>query len=214
MGISVTNALSVELEVEVRRNRRLYRQTYSRGVALGDVLEVGKAKGTGTKVTFRPDPEVFETTDFSHETLSQRLRELAFLNRGLKIHFDDKRIEKWEVYQYDGGIESFVEYLNEGETKLFPQPIYVTREREGVQVEVALQHTTSYIESLFSYANNINTIEGGTHLSGFKTALTRSLNTYGERNGLFKNAKMTLSGEDTREGLDCGYLRAGARTAV
>ena len=201
VGISVTNALSVEMEVEIKRGGRLYRQSYSRGVALHDVTDVGPAEGSGTKVIFKPDPEVFESTDFNHETLSQRLRELAFLNAGLKIHFDDKRVDKWEVFQYEGGIASFVEFLNEGETTIFREPIYLRRERADTQIEAALQYTTSYVESLFSYVNNINTIEGGTHLSGFKTALTRSLNAYGERTGMFKNTKVTLTGEDTREGL-------------
>jgi len=206
VGVSCVNALSEWLEVEVKHRGKLYFQRYERGRTVCPLEEKGKAKGTGTRVVFKADPEIFEEIDFHAETLITRLRELAFLNSGLRITFKDERGEsdrEWE-FKYDGGIKSFVEYLNETKTALHRKPLYFTNEREGVQLEIALQYTDGYSENIFSFANNINTQEGGTHLIGFKSALTRTVNDYARRNGLLKNGKNgkgSLSGEDVREGL-------------
>jgi DNA gyrase subunit B len=200
VGVSVVNALSEWLVVEVSQNGHVYRQRYERGDVATDLAEVGETDARGTLVTFRPDPEIFtETTSFSFETIGHRLRELAFLNRGVCITLHDERDGKEVVFQYQGGIEAFVLYLNENKTPLHKDPIYVTRDREGVSIEAALQYTDSYTESIFTYVNNIPTTEGGTHLVGFKQALTRALNSYGQKGGILKND--SLSGDDVREGL-------------
>ena len=166
-------------------------------------LEVtGTTKKRGTKVTFKPDVQIFEeTTEFSYETLSQRLRELAFLNKGLKITIKDERGDKEHVFHYEGGIVSFVEHLSKNKTPLHPKPIYITSEKDAIIMEVALQYNDGYVENLFSFANNINTHEGGTHLIGFKSALTRAVNNYATASGIAKNLKESLSGDDIREGL-------------
>ncbi|WP_305041449.1 DNA topoisomerase (ATP-hydrolyzing) subunit B [Geoalkalibacter sp.] len=201
VGVSVVNALSEKLELEIRRNNLVYRQTYERGVPMCALREDGATKKRGTKITFWPDGEIFETTEFSFETLSQRLRELAFLNAGVKINILDERTEKSHEFHYEGGIVSFVEYLNRAKTALHPAPIYFRGEKEGVEMEVAIQYNDGYDEKIFSFANNINTHEGGTHLIGFKAALTRTMNTYATANNLLKNVKTTISGDDLREGM-------------
>ncbi len=201
VGVSVVNALSEWLEVEIRQNGQVFQQRFERGKPAGPLTVVGKTKGKGTKVTFKPDPEVFEITDFSFDILSQRLRELAFLNRGLKITIHDERVDKRQEFLYKGGIVSFVEHLNKNKTPLHPKPIYVSGEKDNIFAEVALQYNDGYAETIFTFANNINTREGGTHLIGFKSALTRTANSYAGSSGILKNGKEGLSGEDIREGL-------------
>jgi DNA gyrase subunit B len=202
VGVSVVNALSKVLELEIRRGGQVYRQSYRRGDPQAPLAIVGETKKRGTKITFFPDEEIFETTDFSFDVLSQRLRELAFLNAGVRIKITDERVpDKMHEFFYEGGIGSFVEYLNRNKTPLHPKPIFVTGERGGVEMEIAMQYNDSYDEKVFSFANNINTHEGGTHLIGFKAALTRTMNTYAANNNLLKNVKVAISGEDLREGL-------------
>jgi DNA gyrase subunit B len=202
VGISVVNALSEWLEVEIKQNGQVFQQRFERGKPAGPLLVVGKTKGRGTKVTFKPDPEIFtEMTEFSYDVLSQRLRELAFLNRGLKIMIRDERTDKSQEFLYKGGIVSFVEHLNKNKTPLHPKPIYVTGEKDGIVAEVALQYNDSYAETIYTFANNINTREGGTHLIGFKSALTRTANNYASSSGILKNGKEGISGDDIREGL-------------
>jgi len=201
VGVSVVNALSEWLEVEVIRDGKRYYQKYSRGKPMAPLKVLGKAKGSGTKVVFKPDMKIFKKVEFSFDLLSQRLRELAFLNPGVKIDIGEERTGKSQSFKYEGGIVTFVKFLNENRTPLHARPIYVSNEKENVSVEIALQYTDSYVENVFSYANNISTLEGGTHLSGFKTALTRTLNSYAQKNNLLKNASFSLSGEDVREGL-------------
>ncbi len=201
VGVSVVNALSSRLELEIRRNNKIYRQNYERGIPTGDLVEDGETKRRGTRILFWPDPEIFETTEFSFETLSQRIRELAFLNAGVKIEISDERSDKSHTFHYEGGIVSFVEYLNRAKTALHPKPILFTGTKEGVEIEIAIQYNDAYDEKIFSFANNINTHEGGTHLSGFKAALTRTMNTYATNNNLLKNMKTAISGEDLREGM-------------
>jgi len=201
VGVSVVNALSKRLELEIRRDGKIYRQNYERGVPTGELKQDGTTTRRGTRIIFWPDDEIFETTDFSFETLSQRLRELAFLNAGVKIEIVDERSDKSHVFHYEGGIVSFVEYLNRAKNALHPKPIYFSGTREGVDIEVAMQYNDAYDEKLFSFANNINTHEGGTHLVGFKAALTRTMNTYATANNLLKNVKTSISGDDLREGM-------------
>ncbi|GMT47120.1 MAG: DNA gyrase subunit B [bacterium] len=201
VGVSVVNALSEWLELEIKRDGKVFQQRYERGVPVKPLQLVGKTKSTGTKVTFKPDPEIFETTDFSYDVLSQRLRELAFLNRGLMINITDERSGKKREFHYEGGIVSFVEHLNKNKTALHPKPIYIFGERDAISVEIALQYNDSYTEIIYTFANNINTREGGTHLIGFKSALTRTANQYALSSGILKNGKGTLSGDDIREGL-------------
>jgi DNA gyrase subunit B len=201
VGVSVVNALSEKLELEIRRDDKIFRQTYSRGVPEKPLEQCGETKRRGTKITFFPDAEIFETTEFSFDILSQRLRELAFLNAGVRIFIKDERSEKEHEFYYEGGIGSFVEYLNRNRIPVHPQPIFVKGERSGVEIEIAMQYNDSYDEKLFSFANNINTHEGGTHLIGFKAALTRTMNSYATANNLLKNVKVAISGDDLREGL-------------
>ncbi len=203
VGVSVVNGLSEWLEVEIHRDGKKYTQTYKRGVPTNDLQDLGATDRRGTKVSFLPDAEIFEKVDYQYETLAQRLRELAFLTRGLKIVFDDRRPQKprRQVFQYDGGIVSFVKYIDTAKSLITPQPILVQAEKDGVQVEVAIQYTDGYAENVFSFANNINTMEGGTHLVGFKAALTRTINNYAAANNLFKKGRVTLGGDDVREGL-------------
>jgi DNA gyrase subunit B len=202
VGISVVNALSEWLEVEIKQNGQVFQQRFERGKPAGPLQVVGKTKGRGTKVTFKPDAEIFtELTEFSYDVLSQRLRELAFLNRGLKITIRDERTDKGQEFLYKGGIVSFVEHLNKNKTPLHPKPIYVTGEKDGIVAEVALQYNDSYAETIYTFANNINTREGGTHLIGFKSALTRTANSYASSSGILKNGKEGISGDDIREGL-------------
>ena len=200
VGVSVVNALSEWMEVEVRRNGRIYWQRYQRGSVASDVEVRGHSEDTGTKVTFKPDGSIFEETEFNFDTLSSRLRELAFLNRGLSITIKDERTEKENDFCYEGGIISFVEYLNANKETLHRPPLYFTRSKNGTAVEVALQYNNSYNENVYSYANNINTREGGTHLMGFRAALTKTVNEYARANKIFKT-ETKLGGEDLREGL-------------
>ena len=200
VGVSVVNALSKWLEVEVRRNNLVYWQRYEYGIPVSDLEVHGVSDHTGTSVRFKPDPSIFDEVVFSFDILSTRLREMAFLNRGLKISIKDEMSGKEREYQYEGGIVSFVEYLNRNKEVLHSTPIYVTGERNGTYIEAALQYNNSYSEGIFTFANNINTREGGTHLSGFKAALTKTCNDYARSNKLLKNGAK-LTGEDLREGL-------------
>jgi DNA gyrase subunit B len=201
VGVSVVNALSEWLVATVYRHGKEYRQRYVRGEAAGSMEELGPADKTGTMVSFSPDPEIFEDRDFDYETLHHRLRELAFLNKGLEVIFTDERSGRKAEMCYQGGISSFVNFLNENKNVLHPRPISIEKEREGVSVEVSLQYNDSYAENIYSYVNNINTLEGGTHLAGFKAALTRTVNHYAQKEGLLKKGGGVLSGEDVREGL-------------
>ncbi len=203
VGVSVVNALSEYLELEVRRDGYLWVQSYAAGIPKGPLENVRKSKGRGTRVTFKPDATIFEETEFSFDILANRLRELAFLNSGIRITLTDERDERTSEFYYKGGIVSFVEYLNRHKKVLHAKPIYVEGSREDCQVEVALQYNDTYTESIFSYANSINTTEGGTHLSGFRAALTRAFNSYGTSSNILKNGKESLKGEDLREGLTC-----------
>ncbi|WP_294187054.1 DNA topoisomerase (ATP-hydrolyzing) subunit B [uncultured Clostridium sp.] len=202
VGASVVNALSEWCEVTVSRDGEVCQQRYSRGVAISDLVKIGSTEEHGTKVSFKPDIEIFEETEYDFEILANRLRELAFLNKGIRIVLTDKREEdKQEIYHYEGGIKEFVTYLNRNKEVLHPEPIYVEGERDGIIAEISLQYNDGYNENLYSFANNIDTIEGGTHLSGFKTALTRVINDYGKRFNHLKENDKNLSGDDIREGL-------------
>ena len=201
VGVSVVNALSEWLELEIKQDSKVFQQRYERGTPLAPLAVTGTTATTGTKITFKPDYLIFEDREYSYDVLSQRLRELAFLSRGLKISVQDERSGKKQTFFYEGGIASFIEYLNKNKTSLHPAPIYLSKEREGIFVEIAFQYNDSYVEQVFSFANNINTQEGGTHLVGFKAALTRTVNAYALSSGLQKNGAEALSGEDVREGL-------------
>lgn len=201
VGVSVVNALSEYLKVEVKRDGNLYIQEYQRGQAVTPLIKSEKVKGSGTKITFKPDGQIFNETVFDYETIAQRLRELAFLNKGLRIQLKDKRTGKENTYHYEGGIVSFVKHINKNKDVIHKTPIYFEGKLNGSYVEIAMQYTTSYVENIFSFANNINTHEGGTHLSGFKTALTRSVNDYARKYNLLKENEQNLTGDDVREGL-------------
>lgn len=204
VGSSVVNALSTTLDVKVYKEGKVYYQEYHRGAVVEDLKVIGETDRHGTTVHFVPDPEIFtETTEFNFDKLATRVRELAFLNRGLKISIEDKRSEKpiLKEYHYDGGIKSYVEHLNASKTALFPEPIYLEGEQQGITVEVSLQYTDSYHSNLLSFANNIHTYEGGTHEFGFKTALTRVINDYARKSKVMKENDENLTGEDVREGL-------------
>jgi len=201
VGVSVVNALSSFLEVEIRSGGKVYYQSYKRGKSTGAVQVIGKTKRRGTKVRFLPDSKIFKTTDFNFDIISGRLREMAFLNKGLKIILEDERTDKKKEYCYKGGIVSFVDYLNKGRNPLHKKPIYLEAEKQGVSMEVAMQYNETYAEKIFSFANNINTREGGFHVVGFKSALTRTINHYASTSNLPKNLQEKLSGDDVREGL-------------
>lgn len=201
VGISVVNALSEYLEVIVKRDGKVYKQKFSRGKATTELEVVGESEETGTTISFKPDDQIFEDTDFKFETLEFRLREMAFLNKGIKIVLEDKRTKKKRNFHYEGGIKSFVEYINRNKNPIHDNIIYFESEKEGTVVEVAMQYTDSYSENIFTFANNINTQEGGTHLSGFKTALTRSINDYARKYGILKEKDENLQGDDAREGI-------------
>ena len=201
VGVSVVNALSDWLEVEVKRDGKVYHQRYERGRTVSKLTVIGKSASTGTKVTFKPDKTIFDKIDFSYDILSQRLRELAFLNKGLKIKLVDERTDKEAVFEFSGGVVSFVEYLNKNKNPLHNKVIYFQKTQDDVIVEVALQYNDGYAETLFSFANNINTVEGGTHLSGFKSALTRAINQYAKSKNLLKGEGTAITGDDVREGL-------------
>ncbi|WCN37860.1 DNA topoisomerase (ATP-hydrolyzing) subunit B [Aneurinibacillus uraniidurans] len=203
VGVSVVNALSKSLTVEVKLKGKRYIQHYAYGEALDELKVIGEAEESGTKVTFLPDPEIFtETTVYEYETLQKRLRELAFLNRGVSITLHDERDEgREETYHYEGGIQSFVEYLNKNREKLHEPPIFLEGEKDGLTVEIAIQYNDSFASNIYSYANNIHTHEGGTHESGFKSALTRVINDYARKQNLLKDKDVNLTGDDVREGL-------------
>ena len=201
VGASVVNALSEWCTVEVWQKGKVHLQRYSRGVPETGLEVIGDTDQTGTVIEFKPDAEIFETVEFSFEFIAIRLRELAFLTKGVEINIRDERSGEVDRYLYEGGVQEFVRFLNEGRSALHPDPIYLQGERDGVVVEVALQYNDSYQETLFTYANNIKTDEGGTHLVGFRSALTRTINNYATRNNLLKNVKFNVSGEDTREGI-------------
>lgn len=207
VGVSCVNALSAWLKAEVHRNGKVYVQEYERGKPREDVKEIGVAEDRGTIVSFKPDHEIFRVLEYSFDTLSARMRELSFLNKGVRITLTDEREEGEDgrplqkSFYSEGGLVEFVRYLDEARTPLTAQPIHVEGEREGVQVEIAFQYNTDYQEHIFSYVNNINTIEGGTHVSGFRKALTRVFKSYGDKNNLFEKAKVEVTGDDFREGL-------------
>jgi len=200
VGLSVVNALSSELEVLVKRNGKAWGQRYERGAPVADLRALGPAEGTGTTIKFQPDPEVFETVEFDYETVSHRLRELAFLNAGLMITVADRRTGKEEAFQYVGGIAEYVKWINKNKTPLHPEPITLTKQGNGVQVDVAMQYTEAYAESIYSFVNNIGTVEGGTHLTGFKAGQARAMNNYAREMKFLKNGE-SLEGDDVREGL-------------
>ena len=201
VGVSVVNALSEWLDLEIWRDGQVFRQRYDRGEPRSPIEVTGKTKRRGTKITFKADPEVFETIEFSYDVLAHRLRELAFLNAGVNVALTDERSGKQRQFEYSGGIRSFVQFLNKNKTIVNDNPIYMRGERDGVNVELAMQWNEGYAEALYTYANNINTREGGTHLSGFRGALTRTINTYANRNNLAKDLSESISGDDIREGL-------------
>ena len=205
VGVSVVNALSEVLDVEVKRDGKLYRQTYSRGDKQTELEELGTADGSGTRVTFRPDPEIFTELEYNFDTLSGRMREMAFLNRSLRIALKDERPESpaEEVYQYEGGLVEYVAFLRGTRQAIHEEVCSFEVSREEAEIELALQYDTGFTENTHTFVNNINTHEGGTHLTGLKAALTRTINDYARRNGIFKKAEDSLSGDDVREGLTC-----------
>ena len=208
VGVSCVNALSEELTLEIKRDGFTWEQTYSKGDPTSKLKKMGPAKKTGTKVHFKPDTTIFSVTEYNFDTLAQRLRELAFLNKGLLITLTDERTSdsktgeaKKAEFKYNGGIAEFIKHLNKGKSVLHDRPIYMEDDRDGVHMEIGLQYNDGYSESVFSFANNINTVDGGTHLSGFRTSLTRTINYAGQQLGLFKDIKENLTGDDVREGL-------------
>jgi DNA gyrase subunit B len=207
VGVSVVNALSESLELEIWREglndptRYTWEQSYERGNPLAPLKRAGKTERRGTKITFLPDAKIFDTIEFNYDTLAQRLREISFLNKGLTVRLKDERSNKQAEFHYNGGISEFVKHLNKNKEVLHPVPICAEVDRDNVHMEFALQYNDGYAETVFSFANNINTVDGGTHLSGFRSALTRAINQYGQNQGLFKDVKDNLSGEDVREGL-------------
>src|SRR5467141_1009810 len=208
VGVSCVNALSEDLELEIWRDGATWEQTYSKGEPTIKLKKTGATKKRGTKVHFLPDRSIFTATEYNYDTLAQRLRELAFLNKGLLITLTDERTTdqktgeaKHAEFKYTGGIAEFIKHLNRGKQVLHDKPIYMEMERSGVVMEIGLQYNDGYSESVFSFANNINTVDGGTHLSGFRMALTRTINYAGQQMGLFKDVKENLTGDDVREGL-------------
>jgi DNA gyrase subunit B len=203
VGVSVVNALSDSLELEIQRDGAVWEQTYEKGKPTSKLKQTGKTRKTGTKVTFHPDPAIFEKTEFSYDTLATRLREYAFLNKGLKVTLTDERSEKTAEFRFTGGIAEFVKHLNRGKTTLHDSPIYMEGKKGNAEIEIALQYNDTYGENVFSFANTINTVDGGTHLSGFRSALTRSINNFASANGMLKEQKdeVSITGDDVREGL-------------
>jgi DNA gyrase subunit B len=201
VGVSVVNALAERLDLEIWRDGYTWEQSYERGKPLQPLKRAGKTERRGTKITFLPDTKILDGIDFNYDTLAQRLRELSFLNKGLTIRLKDERTNKQAEFRYHGGIAEFIKHLNKNKEVLHPTPIYAEADREDVHMEFALQYNDGYAEAVFSFANNINTVDGGTHLSGFRSALTRAINQYGQNQGLFKDVKENLQGEDVREGL-------------
>jgi DNA gyrase subunit B len=200
VGVSVVNALSEHLDLEICRDSKVYTQSYDRGEPTTALEEVGTTERRGTKITFKPDPTIFDSTEFSHDVLAQRFRELAYLTKGITITFSDERNEKTSVFKSEGGVVSFVKYLNQSKTVLHPEPILIHGERGSVVIDVAIQYNDTYTENVLSFANSINTKEGGTHLSGFRGALTRTINAYATKYNLLKDFKEGITGEDVREG--------------
>jgi len=203
VGVSVVNALSAFMDVEVKRDGAIHAISFSRGVTKSPLKIIGQTEESGTKVHFLPDPEIFTTTVYSYDTLKHRLRELAFLNQGITITMSDERDDHKENFHFDGGIRSFVEHLNRKKEKINPEPIYFNGSKDDTVVEIAMQYNDSYMENIYSFVNNINTEEGGTHLAGFKIALTRAANDFARKQGVLKASDANLSGEDVREGLTC-----------
>ncbi len=201
VGVTCVNALSEWLEVEVKRDSKVHHMRFKRGKTASKLEVIGKAKGTGTKITFKADSEIFPVIEYKYDILANRLRELAFLNRGIEISLKDERNKREDLFKFNGGIEEFIKHINRAKEPLHPKVIYVSKEKDGIAAEVALQYNEGYNESVYSYANNINTIEGGTHLSGFRSALTKAINQYAKSNSLLKEKDPTLSGDDLREGL-------------
>ena len=202
VGISVVNALSEHVSVQVKRDGHIHQQEYRRGVPLYDLKIIGDTNETGTKTWFKPDPEIFtETTEFDYDTLCDRIRELAFLNKGIRITLTDERSDRSDDFKYDGGIIEFVQFLNRTREPLHEHPIYVEGTKDHIQCEIAMQYNDGYTENIYSFANNIHTHEGGTHESGFKSALTRIINDYARKAGLMKESESNLTGDDVREGL-------------
>ncbi len=203
VGVSVVNALSEWLEVEVKRDGKVYQQRYERGVPVTELRVIGTAKTTGSKVSFKPDSQIFDELEYNFETLEHRLKELAFLNKGIRINLKDERDGTERSYQYEGGIVSFVKHLNKNREVLHKDPIYFEAKKDDIDVEIALQYNDGYSESIFSFANNINTLEGGSHMSGFKTAITKVINDYARKYKFLKESDANLLGEDVREGMSC-----------
>jgi DNA gyrase subunit B len=201
VGVSVVNALSKRLDLESKIGGGIFTQSYERGIPVTKLKQIGKTKKTGTKITFWPDEDIFEAIEYNFEILAQRMRELSFLNKGLKISIADERANKSHEFQYRGGIREFVEYLNQAKQTINPKPIMFEGEREGVYVDLAIQYNMSYADTIYSFVNNINTTEGGTHLIGFKAALTRTINTYASSHNLLKDLSENITGDDCREGL-------------
>ncbi len=201
VGLSVVNALSEWLEVRVKRQGKLHFQRYERGVPATPIKVEGDAKNTGTIIKFKPDAQIFESTEFNYETLSGRMREIAFLNKGLKVNISEPKTGQSNSYKFDGGIVEYVSFINRSKTSLHEKPIYIFVEKDGLSVEIGMQYTDSYAESIYTFANNINTTEGGTHLIGFRAALTKTINDYAKQYGFLKGNGESLSGEDVREGL-------------
>ncbi|GFR38163.1 DNA gyrase subunit B [Insulibacter thermoxylanivorax] len=202
VGVSVVNALSEHLTVEIKRDGKIHKQEFQRGVPLYDLKVIGETDETGTKIHFLPDAEIFtETTEFDYEILESRIRELAFLNKGIQIRLYDERTDSGQTFKYDGGIIEFVEYLNRNREALHEPPIYMEGVRDNIHAEIALQYNDSYVENIYSFANNIHTHEGGTHESGFKSALTRIINEYARKTNAIKDNDSNLTGDDVREGL-------------
>lgn len=203
VGVSVVNALSEWLEVEVKRDGKVYQQRYERGVPVTELRVIGTSKSTGSKVSFKPDSQVFDELEYNFDTLEHRLKELAFLNKGIRINLKDERDGTEKTYQYEGGIVSFVKHLNKNREVLHKDPVYFEAKKDDIDVEIALQYNDGYTESIFSFANNINTLEGGSHMSGFKTAITKVINDYARKYKFLKENDANLLGEDVREGMSC-----------
>src|SRR5499427_5814178 len=203
VGVSCVNFLSAELHLEIWRDGLTYEQEYERGIPTSPLKQTGKTRKRGTKITFKPDAEIFDTTEFSFDKLSERLREKAFLNKGIRISITDEReeTEKSHEFYYRGGIAEFVKHLNKNKSVLHDKPIYFEKVGDALSIEVAIQYNDGYDEKVYSFANNINTVDGGTHLSGFRSAFTRTINAYAQSSGLAKNFKGSLTGDDVREGL-------------
>ncbi|MGH6628815.1 MAG: DNA gyrase subunit B, partial [Burkholderiales bacterium] len=201
VGVSVVNALAEWLNLEIWRDGYTWEQSYERGKPLEPLKKRGKTERLGTKITFLPDAKILDSIEFNYDTLAQRLRELSFLNKGLTIRLKDERTTKQAEFHYTGGIAEFIKHLNKNKDVLHSQPIYGEADREDIHMEFALQYNDTYTETVFSFANNINTVDGGTHLTGFRSALTRAINQFGQNQGLFKDVKENLQGEDVREGL-------------